>query len=913
MSDVGSDTLVPPRPRRIVGYERQRARLGALLEGSGGAVALLGPAGSGKSALLAEAREGAGGRTVLACRGHRSEAHLPYSGLSDLLAPVAARIMVLGGPRRRAVAAALALEDGPPPDTLSVATGTLQLVLETAPALVLVDDFGWLDDSSARVVEFVANRLDGSRVAAILAARTDDVDASLERIRLTGLDRAAALQVVADAAARPPTEYVLDVLHHWTRGSPLALRAAGSVLTAAQLAGQESVDDLLVLLAEPAEAFRSHLATLSEDARAVAGLLAAASRLKGSELNSACGVMGIAPTAIGELTRVQVVTSTEPVSLAHPLLDSAAWSLLPAPEWARIHRALAVVVEDADRRVRHLVAATAHPDRAVAEEITAAAGRASSRGAAAESAHLLEQAAALHPEPDVARTHRVAAARAWRVAGSPHRAALLLDVLESNDPRPPIDVVDVRAELLTWTTSARTARDYLLQQAQRHSDPGVRAALICRAAIPSVMAGLVSQSRHEVALALEDLPRDDPRVAFPALLGAAEVLVLTGQSSQALELLDPVTARMTMAPVDRSSLVLSTMLAHVLSLAQRWGDARVQFERLLDDARRRGLLAVLPLILAQLADLDLRMGRFASAAAGLDEAVQIAGAQLESVELPHALALQARLHALTGDTVGCRQAVDEAVGYVQRHGTDALVPYLEYALGLSCLGEGRPHQAVIHLDAAQRTIEAHGVRSVSAVPVLPDLIEAAVLAGEDALARQRLDDLSRGAAADATVWARAAHARSLALVERDPSFLDAARNGAREIGSVFDAARADLVEGELRRRSGDRTAARACLGDALACFERIGARPWADRARRELRAAGGHPEVAPLPLQRLTPQQQRIAELAASGATNIEIAASLFLAVKTVENHLTRIYQRLDVRSRTGLANLTLRSGATTE
>ena len=146
------------------------------------------------------------------------------------------------------------------------------------------------------------------------------------------------------------------------------------------------------------------------------------------------------------------------------------------------------------------------------------------------------------------------------------------------------------------------------------------------------------------------------------------------------------------------------------------------------------------------------------------------------------------------------------------------------------------------------------------------------------------------------------------MVTRKATTVEALRQHAVS-GRPFEHARTALLYGEWLRRGRRGTDARAPLRAALALFDRTGARPWADRARAELRAAGepaaaGAP--APDPLSLLTPQELQVVRLAASGATNRDIAAQLFISPRTVSHHLYRAFPKLGVTNRTALARLDL-------
>ena len=120
----------------------------------------------------------------------------------------------------------------------------------------------------------------------------------------------------------------------------------------------------------------------------------------------------------------------------------------------------------------------------------------------------------------------------------------------------------------------------------------------------------------------------------------------------------------------------------------------------------------------------------------------------------------------------------------------------------------------------------------------------------------------------------------------------------------FELARTQLAYGEYLRAAGRRDDAREPLRAALAGFERIEALPFAERARRELRAAGAIPRGATGDAAELTAHELRVAQLVAQGLTNRETAGALFVSAKTVEHHLRNVFRKLGVKRRTELARL---------
>ena len=185
----------------------------------------------------------------------------------------------------------------------------------------------------------------------------------------------------------------------------------------------------------------------------------------------------------------------------------------------------------------------------------------------------------------------------------------------------------------------------------------------------------------------------------------------------------------------------------------------------------------------------------------------------------------------------------------------------------------------------------------------PDAIETLIAAGELEQARAYLERYEE-LAAQASCWSRIVAARSRGLLAAAENDGVAAMNAFERALALdqkrtypFERARTMLALGAARRRAGQRRAAREALDQALAIFTELGARPWANQARTELtRISGRKP-----PTEELTQAEQRVATLAAQGRTNKEIAAELFIGVGTVETHLSRVYRKLGLRSRSEL------------
>jgi DNA-binding CsgD family transcriptional regulator len=254
----------------------------------------------------------------------------------------------------------------------------------------------------------------------------------------------------------------------------------------------------------------------------------------------------------------------------------------------------------------------------------------------------------------------------------------------------------------------------------------------------------------------------------------------------------------------------------------------------------------------------------------------------------------------------CRAHVAEAIAIGERLGADAIMFYADAVLGLLALGLGRFEDAVLHSERATRTLRERGGREPAFLMSAPDLVEAYERLGRREESQAALEAVEEETEASGGIWGRAAAARVRGLLAPDDEFelrFEAALALYREVTLPFDEARTELCLGERRRRAGRRADARAPLRKAISAFDRLGAQPWAERARMELRASGETLRGAPEAAEKLTPQELQVAVVVARGATNREAAAELFLSPKTIDFHLSRIYRKLGIRSRTQLVS----------
>ena len=333
-------------------------------------------------------------------------------------------------------------------------------------------------------------------------------------------------------------------------------------------------------------------------------------------------------------------------------------------------------------------------------------------------------------------------------------------------------------------------------------------------------------------------------------------------------------------------------------------------------ARQRGELSQLPFLLGMGAFINQREGAWTRAWAQAIEAAELAGDTHQWTFRAWALVNMARMEAVQGLEADCREHSAEALQLAQEHGVGALEDQLLSVAGLLELSLGNISEAVEQLErCSRREAEAH-LGYPPTVPYEPDLVEALWAAGRDQDARAAAEVLNEHARRTQSPWGIATARRCRGLLASEDDFEDeflAALTLHERVPSAFELARTELCYGERLRRGRRRKDARQHLASALAVFEQFGAKPWAERASRELQATGAtaRPRRDPAAADRLTAQELRKALMMADGATTREAAAQLFLSPKTIEAHLGRAYRKLGVHNRAQLAITLTREAAT--
>jgi DNA-binding CsgD family transcriptional regulator len=910
------------------------------------AIAFLGAVGELPGAFVLEGEPGIGKTTlwraaaaeaseldycILTATPGAAETRLSFAALGDLFRPVVSRMLsALPPPQGRALAFALLLEEptGKPPDQYAVSAAvlsSLRLLAAEQPLLLAIDDVQWLDSASTGVLAFASRRLEDERVALLLATRTGEtgqIEAALARrlpperlhrlyvgaLTLGALGR--ILQRLGTVLPRP----VLRRLHAVSGGNPFyaleiarALERRGErVAPGEPLPVPENLHDLVHdRLAElPAGVRELLLATAALSQPTVDLVGAALGRSLETELELAASA--------------QVLEQEGPLlRFSHPLLATTVYTAAAPPARRTLHALLAEIVPDVEERARHLALATSEPSAEIAHALDAASARARARGAPAAAAELMEHALRLTPSDrsgDAVRRLLDAAGHHFET-GDASQARALLERAVATSPagatRSEALVRLARAELFggdmhTAATLYRRALsgDELEPRIEAEARRGLAVAMM------RMLEDLETAAVHG-SVAAEIATRADDRYALAESLSVLSLIEgLLGRGAGPTMDRAEAAARAVAEGDAPSSYFLRGLWGPSLArgVLLSWHDRLPEARRQLGLARERaaelGDESAAPLLLRYLAYVAWLYGDWPEALRHAQEGHAIAlqtGQQSQQSVLAGTSAL---VLAHQGRADEARRAADEALHLADSTGSTFATLLARSALGHLELAEGRPADAHAHLGPLLERLEAAGVREPGVLRFVPDQIEALI-------ALARLDDadgllatLERRAAAfdRPTALATARRCRALVLaasaesVDTEEWFEDALSHHER-MPVPFERARTLLALGMVRRRARRKLPARQALEAALAAFEQLGARLWADRARAELARIAGRRRVAGL-----TPTERRVAELVAEGRSNKEVAAALFVAPKTVDVTLSRIYAKLGIHSRTELA-----------
>ena len=855
---------------------------------------IVGEAGIGKTTLwlhgIGRAEER--GALVAISRPTEEEFRSPASGLVDLIER--------GGRSRSDVPEALYAPDTPSSERGRLTLQVLRDLASVGPVLVAVDDLHWLDEPTARALVFAMDRLDREPMRMIATCRSWDTSDRLIAPRLprqsgllgVGPMPAAPLRRVLSATLSSISKPAFDRIYELSHGNPfvaleLVWRWANN--------RTGSLEDLVV--AEPTDRIRQ----LSADATEVVQVLSLSGPVSAGlleqvvELDRFDGALRAAVDA--GIVRVEHDFT---LRFTHSLYAAAVLRTMNPLDRRSIHARLAELVVHADARVRHLALATVGPDEATAEKAEAAAARCPRHGLAQLAAEMAAHSARLtppeHVEDSARRSMLEVSGRA--AAGEPARAIELVDSLMAGLPDGRLRAMAMTQRVfLDFGDSERILRSAL---ADANRDPSLRARILdllgwqlglYRGQLDSGLS--CSLEAYELAHS-----QGDRELAALAASAAGSISSLRGEPRA--DLLDEAVELASEAEPQPLGRWPEVFRARCQLWDGRLDDARRVFELMRRRATMIGSEFQRPYRLFDLAMVEL-------AAGDLPAAVQMATDGLDSARDAHndqAVVWLAQpfglARALQGSRADADWAADQLTDWGFEHDEPPRIAVAEEVRGSLSATLGDWGAALAAFERAVDRLDEMGIRHPGAYTAPVRAIAAAAMTGHAERAHhwsERLASLAGGLDApwvDAQVFVAGGQ---VALVDRSSDrAVEQLVEGVAALertGHRFDAARARLFLARALRLAGRRRASTDVLEAARLVFDAAQSPGWRVAAERELRSLGAASE--------LTPTEARVVALVATGVTNREIAAELFMSVSTVEAHLTRVYRKLGLRGRAAL------------
>jgi DNA-binding NarL/FixJ family response regulator len=940
---IGSEFRVAATVRRgtdarLLERESELSELDSLLSdaraGRGGVAIVEGPAGIGKSLLLDAVREAALVDDMLALRARASELELdyPFGVVRQLFEPALAQLEdpepVFAG------AAGLARHLVDPAAVPAVGTEDRFAVLhglywltanlaERRPLLLAVDDLQWCDAPSLLFLAYLAPRVEDLPVGLLVAVRAGEAvademafeavasHASARRLRPQPLSEVATHQLLRSTFGQDPDPVFARACHGATAGNPLLLHElVGALRVAGVPPAKASVREIREIGADAVSGFvLRRLERVPDDARRLA--VAAAVLGEGAELEEAASLAGVdrsvAADATGALVRANLLRDGGTLGFVHPLVREAVYGTMIASERERAHAKAAVDLEQRHatrkRVALHLLHTPPNTVPGAVETLRAAARRSLAEGAPSGAVAFLKRALSEQLDAPlrvaVLREAGDAALRADpRSAAAYLRDAIVL--LDEPGERAAVGLLLGRALYAAGESKAA------VEVFERALADAPRSATDLRHHLEYELSNaLFGSVRVEEALErgrrlYEQLPSGGGAGSRALLATIAWLaMFLPRQREEAVELASAAVADDLLLKEDTSDAFWSA--AWVFLVAEEYELARATVERALARAVPRGSLQWFVWSAYYRSRLAFCLGQLAEAEADTRTALEAAESHGLAIGTPW-------LAAALGDVLLERGRLDEAAAVVELPDAADRQQALSLLLVTRAevrLVQGRPAEALADLEEFHRRHEVAGADN-RAAPWRPTAARVLPALGRReegvAMARDEVELARRWGAPRALGGAL----RVLGELEDGADGLELLREAVavlEDSPALLERAHALAVLGSALRRAGRRVEARDLLRRALELASLCGADPLANRAHDELVAAGARPRRDPIESRStLTASELRVARMAAEGMTNREIAQALFLSEKTIENHLSSVYRKLEIGSRSQLA-----------